>query len=1093
MQKAFLEKLKQKPQPKTKEEYAVVFKPSSKEDVAIKMTIVDERSKHDIDMANLLSKMKTRVNVSVPTQSKPAASTKQMPTKQMPTKSIKGKKIKLVDAFTKQVPGPTAIGDTVAKKSRITKAPDQSIIFEADSDVVIKPEFIERLPVEKEKVLVKSSTYYMNNREIFVNFINSLFEPYKDELKKAESERDSSSSTERDLFTHQKIVRDYLNLYTPYRGLLLYHGLGSGKTCSSIAIAEGMKSGKNVLIMTPAALRMNYIEQLKECGDPIFKKNQFWEFVEASDDNTIKQLSKILSLPYDYVQKNSGAWLVDLKKPSNYDSLTIDDRTSLDNQILKMIRFKYEFINYNGLRNESLDKLTNHDTINPFDNKVIVIDEAHNFVSRIVNKLKRPESLSMRMYHYLMNAKNARIVLLSGTPIINYPNEIAICFNILRGYIKTWSIPLNVKTETRMNDDTLRSIILSSPKTKQIVDVVDYKPSSKILKVTFNPFGFVNKYHGEKYKGVSPDSRGQLDDSKQLILLRKVLADENIDMVQEGIKVDNYKALPDDPEQFNTYFIDSDTGNIKNENLLKRRILGLTSYYGDIEHLMPKYNKDEDFKVIELPMSDYMFGVYEAARIQERKVESSNKKKKKQQKDIYEETVGTYRIFSRAFCNFVFPRAIGRPLPKDGQDIETTVEEADEDVMDGTSIDERLANVDGQHTVDDLEQIRANIAKQTDETYETRIQDALKKLGENASTFLTKEALQLYSPKFLHILENLQDPELSGSHLIYTQFRTLEGIGILSMVLNHHGFARFKIKKDTNGVWKLDIPDEDKGKPMYALYTGTEDQEENEIIRKIYNSEWSNIPVSLKTELLRISSNNFMGEIIKTIMITASGAEGINLKNCRFVHIVEPYWHPVRIDQVIGRARRILSHKDLPEELRTIKVFLYLMTFTKKQLDSDAAIELRLKDKSKLDKLTPLSTDQSLFEISNIKETINKRILYNIKQAAIDCALHYRADSKDPVVCYSFGNVSNSNMAYHPSISDEEGDSVGNANQEKVNFKAEEMNYYGKKYAKRVDSNEVYDYDTFVAAMSNPQIKPRLIGHWIKTDGKRGKLVKVVF
>ena len=96
MQKAFLEKLKQKPQPKTKEEYAVVFKPSSKEDVAIKMTIVDERSKHDIDMANLLSKMKTRVNVSVPTQSKPAASTKQMPTKQMPTKSIKGKKIKLV-------------------------------------------------------------------------------------------------------------------------------------------------------------------------------------------------------------------------------------------------------------------------------------------------------------------------------------------------------------------------------------------------------------------------------------------------------------------------------------------------------------------------------------------------------------------------------------------------------------------------------------------------------------------------------------------------------------------------------------------------------------------------------------------------------------------------------------------------------------------------------------------------------------------------------------------------------------------------------------------------------------------------------------
>ena len=46
-----------------------------------------------------------------------------------------------------------------------------------------------------------------------------------------------------------------------------------------------------------------------------------------------------------------------------------------------------------------------------------------------------------------------------------------------------------------------------------------------------------------------------------------------------------------------------------------------------------------------------------------------------------------------------------------------------------------------------------------------------------------------------------------------------------------------------------------------------------------------------------------MGEIIKVFMITASGAEGINLKNTRFVR-TEPYWHPVRQDQVIGRARK---------------------------------------------------------------------------------------------------------------------------------------------------------------------------------------------
>ena len=50
--------------------------------------------------------------------------------------------------------------------------------------------------------------------------------------------------------THQKLVRDYMNTYTPYRGIFLFHGLGAGKTCGSIAIAEGLKSEKSVCFNT---------------------------------------------------------------------------------------------------------------------------------------------------------------------------------------------------------------------------------------------------------------------------------------------------------------------------------------------------------------------------------------------------------------------------------------------------------------------------------------------------------------------------------------------------------------------------------------------------------------------------------------------------------------------------------------------------------------------------------------------------------------------------------------------------------------------------------------------------------------------------
>ena len=102
-------------------------------------------------------------------------------------------------------------------------------------------------------------------------------------------------------------------------------------------------------------------------------------------------------------------------------------------------------------------------------------------------------------------------------------------------------------------------------------------------------------------------------------------------------------------------------------------------------------------------------------------------------------------------------------------------------------------------------------------------------------------------------------------------------------------------------------------------------------------------------------------EIIKIFMITSSGAEGINLENTRFVHIAEPYWHPVRMEQVIGRAKRICSHRNLPEHLRNIQVYLYLSVLSEEQIKNERNIELRTKDVSRVDRQTPVTTDEYLF------------------------------------------------------------------------------------------------------------------------------------
>ena len=66
---------------------------------------------------------------------------------------------------------------------------------------------------------------------------------------------------------------------------------------------------------------------------------------------------------------------------------------------------------------------------------------------------------------------------------------------------------------------------------------------------------------------------------------------------------------------------------------------------------------------------------------------------------------------------------------------------------------------------------------------------------------------------------------------------------------------------------------------------------------------------------------------IKLLFITQAGAEGINLKAVRQVHILEPYWNYIRIEQVFGRANRINSHLQLTPDNRNIEQFLYLCTF----------------------------------------------------------------------------------------------------------------------------------------------------------------------
>jgi hypothetical protein len=194
-------------------------------------------------------------------------------------------------------------------------------------------------------------------------------------------------------------------------------------------------------------------------------------------------------------------------------------------------------------------------------------------------------------------------------------------------------------------------------------------------------------------------------------------------------------------------------------------------------------------------------------------------------------------------------------------------------------------------------------------------------------------------------------------------------------------------------------------------------------------------------------------------MITSAGAEGINLRNTRYVHVVEPYWNMVRIEQVIGRARRICSHNDLPVEMRTVQVFMYVASFTETQIKSKDHIELMIKDISRIDKKTPITTDENLLEIAQVKDTTNQQILKIMKETAIDCRL-YNTNPDEPLVCYGLGDIKTNEFLSYPTLERDIAEKMI-ANVKKVNWTAKEILLKGVPYALNTKTGKIYTMSNY--------------------------------
>ena len=77
----------------------------------------------------------------------------------------------------------------------------------------------------------------------FYNKINKIFKKFKIKNDKLTSDQICYPSKFK-LQLPQKFVSEFINPSTPYKGLLLFHQIGAGKTCAAISIAENFKKKK---------------------------------------------------------------------------------------------------------------------------------------------------------------------------------------------------------------------------------------------------------------------------------------------------------------------------------------------------------------------------------------------------------------------------------------------------------------------------------------------------------------------------------------------------------------------------------------------------------------------------------------------------------------------------------------------------------------------------------------------------------------------------------------------------------------------------------------------------------------------------------
>ena len=933
------------------------------------------------------------------------------------------------------------------------------------------------------------------HRKAFVKWINEDFYERLKELKPESS-----------LKIYQLLVQNYLAINTPYRGLLVYHGLGTGKTATAVSLAEGLSGQMRINTLLPASLETNFIGEIM--GDPVKGKmgwgkdelniDNLWSFVKLSDidedfkDNykldgkvlrkiqnaTVRELKKKEDdKSLEKKAKSIRGFFIPDKSGKKLDELEVEEREFVIQEINYLIRTKYNFIHYNPfpkVKSSAIDEFqgsdeededrylldeeekksveTNNKLIvkdlerrlkfnkknfnvnSPFYGECVIIDEVHNFVREILNPASKPSKI---FYEWIVNAENVKLVFLSGTPVINKPSEIAVLYNMLKGLIKIYTFTIKSDMSPEIVTKKMNEFFYEKPSLIELF-YVEKKLGKLIISFIQERTGFESVLDPEDERQIIYTVQSKKEGLRTF--------DEFIGEIYTGLhKIFNDDDIIPSKETFNELSPRNRVGLLRGK---------MTVYDNDLD--IPFNRQQRLFDILEDDVlidttnnDNFMRYFFEGA-------EELPEKKRILLKRMLMGLTSYYPIDRSSIVDM--PSVIAPEILPEGLEHHKIVQQLNvvQCMMSQTQFEKYSEMWSKEKAIDALARMRNydedspfhyhmrtrqtcnmvyhdddfRTTKKTDDN-DSEIEDmkakSFQSIMDKQSLEITKDLKNL-SPKMFGIMTNIgkfmkdDNSVPTGKILFYSDFRSDGGSEAFELVLKSNGYTKFDHKD----------PQTEPGK-RYTFITGSEGQEERRINKDHFNSE-----------------QNKRGEYIQIMIISSAGAEGISLTCVRQVHILEPFWNYVRVDQVLGRAIRMKSHLDLPKEDRNVEQYLYLSVIPKgitmervyKSLKNDPNQTWLLPDfpdesiKSELSKSENRETreiidsivkinvdsggesaDDHLFEIMERKYKVSLEINSVIKESSLDCIQHTRDDPELNDKCIRFSDKLSGEIAYFPGIS----------------------------------------------------------------------------